>query len=293
MFHTVSRVCRMFFVRDYPVTEQMHVRHKEEPESATSTDSVCGEGSSAFVYTLGPHHVVKVYKNGRVCLREVEILRHISGHDHLPTIVSCDVDRIVMTNAGACSLVEWLAVPVTQSACDLVAFDVASALQHMHTRNVVHLDVKADNIVIDNKNRATLVDFNLAHRYENASNEVSLHHRWGSSSYVAPEITRDYRPYSGYKSDVWSFGIVYTALCFKHLPFHHCYMDRCIFFRTFMLSVSSPYETLCAMHAVFRNRGDVTDAHTSVIDNCLQRNPRVRAHISDVIRLLPKGDRSF
>ena len=262
--------------------------HKEH---AQNVGVVYGEGTSAIVSPVGPGTVVKVFKKGEVSLREIDVLRRVSGHSHLPSLISYDIDRIVMTDAGPQCLVGWITTHHSASdrrACDGIASDVASALMHMHSLCIVHLDVKADNVVVDLKGRATLIDFNLSHIYGDMDQEYSMYRYAGSSSYVAPEISGGWR-YSGYKADVWSYGILFTALCFKRLPFNHCDENRCRAFQEFMTQTTQPFDTLCNMYELFRNGKDIRDMHINVINACLYRNPFERGDMTSVVREIHSG----
>src|SRR5947209_2177232 len=74
---------------------------------------------------------------------------------------------------------------------------LVKAVQYMHKRNVVHRDLKLENIIIGHQEKMLkIIDFGMS---EKLLSEKQLSFRWcGSTDYVCPEIlTRT--PYSGFK----------------------------------------------------------------------------------------------
>ena len=51
---------------------------------------------------------------------------------------------------------------------------VASALRYLHSRNMVHLDVKPDNILLDSDDNAVLIDFGISKHYDERGNATTL-----------------------------------------------------------------------------------------------------------------------
>lgn len=50
---------------------------------------------------------------------------------------------------------------------------VAEALSYMHNKNMMHLDVKPSNILLDNEDNAVLIDFGLSKQYDDVGNQTS------------------------------------------------------------------------------------------------------------------------
>lgn len=95
--------------------------------------------------------------------------------------------------------------------CELV-----SALLYLHNAlNIVHRDLKLENIMIDKNLNIRLLDFGLSNQL--AQNTSMFQTKCGSPSYSAPEMLLG-RPYT-YKIDMWSLGIILYALAFNSLPF--------------------------------------------------------------------------
>ncbi|XP_076941532.1 serine/threonine-protein kinase 54-like [Bidens hawaiensis] len=91
------------------------------------------------------------------------------------------------------------------------ALDIAKGLRYLHSKRIIHHDVKPENILIDNQNKLKLTDFGES-VYEPlelvfTSGEI------GTRGYMAPEVASK-MPY-GQKCDVYSFGIclweIYTC----------------------------------------------------------------------------------
>ncbi|GIW24008.1 serine/threonine-protein kinase [Meiothermus sp.] len=88
------------------------------------------------------------------------------------------------------------------------------ALAHMHGQNLVHRDVKPDNLVVDGTGEARLVDFDLSGpQSERFSKKVRL----GTIAYIAPEQIRGQSPSPA--SDMYSAGILLYWALSGELPF--------------------------------------------------------------------------
>lgn len=81
---------------------------------------------------------------------------------------------------------------------------------------VVHRDIKLENILLDATNNMKLIDFGLAAFYA-PGKKLRVH--CGSPSYAAPEIVAR-KLYEGPPVDVWSLGVVLFAMMAGFLPFH-------------------------------------------------------------------------
>ena len=96
---------------------------------------------------------------------------------------------------------------------------IASTLEAIHSRNVAHLDVKPNNIMIDSSGNPILIDFGLATRtaangIANDTNEMS------TTAYSAPECFGLQFGKVSLRSDVYSLGLVLYEMLTKRRPFN-------------------------------------------------------------------------
>jgi serine/threonine protein kinase len=85
-----------------------------------------------------------------------------------------------------------------------------------HKYNILHRDLKLDNILLDdNRTMPKICDFGASKLIKR--NEKNFG-RYGTPVYLAPEVVTD-RGYSGFSSDVWSLGVILFALLVGHVPF--------------------------------------------------------------------------
>jgi serine/threonine-protein kinase len=98
----------------------------------------------------------------------------------------------------------------------LFAIDIASALQHAHSRNIVHRDVKPANILIEPKTGlAKLTDFGIAQACWSKSVENGS--MVGSPGYMSPEQIDGKEV--DQRSDIFSLGVVLYQMISGEQPF--------------------------------------------------------------------------
>jgi len=99
-----------------------------------------------------------------------------------------------------------------------IGADLARAVQSLHAQDAIHLDIKPDNILIDDKGKITLIDFGLSHhaRFPDLLAEEMLK-GVGSAPYISPEQVIGIR--SDYRSDIFSIGVILYELLTRELPF--------------------------------------------------------------------------
>lgn len=92
----------------------------------------------------------------------------------------------------------------------LLLSDVASGLEYLHKSNVVHADLKANNVLVSNTGRAMITDFGIS-RIVLTSVDSTTGISTGTHNWTAPEVMINDKYKPTFESDIWSFA----CLCFE------------------------------------------------------------------------------
>lgn len=110
------------------------------------------------------------------------------------------------------------------TACKII-WNVLDAVEHIHTMDFIHRDLKLENILMASEHDDTdirVADFGLS-----AQGVLEVHSlRAGSPGYIAPEILES-QPY-GHKIDIFSVGVILYALLTGEMPFNSTKFNQLI-----------------------------------------------------------------
>lgn len=151
--------------------------------------------------------------------REVDILRSLN-HANIVSLVDVARDSdhlyLIMEKCSGGEVFEKLIqVKVFQEKEAIELFtQVLFAIEYIHSLNIIHRDVKAENFLYSGDGTVKLIDFGLSVRLKSESEYLSA--VVGSVHYLAPEMIR--QKYSK-PVDLWSAGIMFYLLLFGRYPF--------------------------------------------------------------------------
>ncbi|KAJ6553397.1 kinase-like domain-containing protein, partial [Mycena capillaripes] len=102
-----------------------------------------------------------------------------------------------------------------------LVLDVAIGLEHLHSLNLVHGDLKALNVLVTRSGRAVLADFGLASVAMNSKipGLSSTTHSGGTTRWQAPELLRPDGTRNSVASDMYAFACVCYEIFTEKVPF--------------------------------------------------------------------------
>ncbi|XAR55973.1 Non-specific serine/threonine protein kinase [Bertholletia excelsa] len=173
------------------------------------------DGREVAVKRLFEHN----YRRVEQFLNEIEILARLH-HQNLVTLYGCTspssrelllVYEYIPNGTVADHLHGEQAKPGSLSWTTRmrIAVETASALAYLHASEVVHRDVKTNNILLDSYFHVKVADFGLSRLFPTHVTHVSTAPQ-GTPGYVDPEYHQCYHLTN--KSDVYSFGVVLVEL---------------------------------------------------------------------------------
>lgn len=93
---------------------------------------------------------------------------------------------------------------------------LVSAVEHAHSRQVIHRDIKPQNVIVRNDGTVKLTDFGIAVA-QNAAQLTQTNSIMGSVHYLAPELAKGQQ--ASVQSDIYSLGILMFELLSGEVPF--------------------------------------------------------------------------
>ncbi|KAK6939290.1 Serine-threonine/tyrosine-protein kinase, catalytic domain [Dillenia turbinata] len=149
-----------------------------------------------------------------------------------------------------------------------VATDVSMAMEYLHKNNIIHRDLKAANLLMDEKKVVKVADFGVS-RVRAQSGVMTA--ETGTYRWMAPEVI-EHKTYD-HKVDVFSFGIVLWELLTGKLPYEHL----------------TPLQAAVGVVQKGLRPNIPRSTHPKLmelLERCWQREPSLRPEFSEIIRIL-------
>jgi len=152
--------------------------------------------------------------------------------------------------------------------------DICSGISYCHSIDIVHRDLKCENLLMTKDNRVKVADFGFA-RYctdPTTGRRVLSRTYCGSAAYAAPEILKG-NPYNPKMYDVWSMGCVLFIIVCASMPFDDSNMRKMLKAQVekkihFPSRVRSQISDLCKKLILRMLEVDITRRAT--VDQCLK-----------------------
>ncbi|XP_048045991.1 serine/threonine-protein kinase SIK2a isoform X1 [Megalobrama amblycephala] len=152
--------------------------------------------------------------------REVEIMK-LLDHPHIIKLYQVMETKnmlyLVTEYARNGEIFDYLASRGRLSEMDARRkfWQILSAVEYCHERNIVHRDLKAENLLLDAHMNMKIADFGFGNFFRPGEPLTT----WcGSPPYAAPEVFEG-QQYEGPQLDIWSMGVVLYVLVCGTLPF--------------------------------------------------------------------------
>ena len=163
--------------------------------------------------------VIKISKseaiNPRLIL-EARVLRNLAGHPGIPELVDVARHRgrtVVITRYVEGHTLTDLLPLEDNRARDRIAYQLMDVISHLHDKDIVHRDVKPDNIIVRPDGTIVLLDYGIVRRMGEMETSATV---IGTRPYMSPEQVNGK---SERRSDIWAMGVVLFMMYTGSLPF--------------------------------------------------------------------------
>ncbi|XP_004492960.1 LEAF RUST 10 DISEASE-RESISTANCEUS RECEPTOR-LIKE PROTEIN KINASE-like 2.4 isoform X2 [Cicer arietinum] len=298
------------FMRSYNLSATRRYSYTEIKKITNSFRNKLGQGGYGIVYKAnlpdGCHVAVKVineYKgNGEEFINEVASISRTSHTNIVSLLGFCyEMNKRVllyeyMPNGSLDKFIYKSGF--TDAICDFnwnklfqIAIGIARGLEYLHqgcTSKILHLDIKPQNILLDEDFCPKISDFGLAKICQKKESIVSIPGTRGTIGYMAPEVFS--RAFGGisHKSDVYSYGMLILEMIGgrKNYDTGGSCTSEMYFPDWIYKDLDKGNNTLLNGLTISEEENDMVRKITLVSLWCIQTNPLDRPPINKVIEML-------
>ena len=99
-----------------------------------------------------------------------------------------------------------------------IFINILKKVKILHENNIIHGDIKPENILIGDDFRLKIIDFGFSQKLNNNSNII--YNIEGSETYSSPEMKKaNFTGYDGIKSDIFALGVMLFVITVGRFPF--------------------------------------------------------------------------
>ncbi len=151
-------------------------------------------------------------------IKEIEILKNINHPNIIQFKNSLVTDKYIFIITEFCdggSVKDLIEKGLDEGEVRNVIYQLVKGLHYLDSINILHRDIKPDNLLLTKSNVLKIIDFGFS--YQNKMSDELYNTICGTPMYMSPELLSG-KPYSK-KSDLWSVGIIAYELFHSKNPF--------------------------------------------------------------------------
>lgn len=216
---------------------------------------------------------IKNEKTKTKLLSEIKIHKSLK-HSNIVNFIDCFEDDVnVYILLEICpnqSLMELLKTRKSVSEPEVRFFmvQIVGAIKYLHSRRVIHRDLKLGNIFFDPDMNLKIGDFGLASVLP--ANDSRKYTICGTPNYIAPEVLGGKNTGHSFEVDIWAIGIMMYALLIGKPPFQ-------------AKDVQVIYERIKKTEYSFPSDKPISDDAKILIKDLLSLNPLNRPTINEIL----------
>jgi len=205
--------------------------------------------------------------------REINISKLVNHSNLLTTISDFETNgkHYIVTELARFDLLQYLRLkgPLRETLARRLFYELISGINHLHVNNIVHRDIKCENLLISLDGSLKVADFGFARQIDKHSLSETY---CGSTAYTAPEVLEAKFPYDPKQSDTWSCGVIMYILLAGTMPFSKNQLFTIVKSRTVQISLPLPISA------------KTTEIASNMMKSILHFEPDRRPKLNQLIR---------
>ena len=167
--------------------------------------------------------------------------------------------------------------PLSETLICFILGGLVEAVYYIHTHNkIIHMDIKQQNVLVDDYLNIKLTDFSVSVCYKNMK-KIDLPHV-GTCYYMAPEVLRKetINASDASKIDIYSIGVLLYLLAFGDYPYELANVDN--------KNYDQILDNVEKKELIFPKDNDCSKVFLNLIKNCLNKDLKSRYNIFQMMK---------
>ena len=227
-----------------------------------------------------PEHADKLQRTLETEAEILSVLRHPNIVQYLGVCMDPSTMCIVTEYCGNGSLAEVVRTKtLSWSRASRMLLDAGTGMLYLHSRNILHCDLKSNNILVDSHYRTKICDFNMSKLIEESTGSSLANIQ--NPRWLAPEICEGIDSHSK-ASDVYAFGIIMWEVLTREVP----WKDSKPWEIVQLIKEGGRPTTPNFWDCVDANGDEFTafDEYVQLLTACWDQNPYARPTFNDIVR---------